>query len=265
MHACPNTTFQDSSSTGHKVVDYLRKRRITQAANDLLTTQKPIIEIALHYQFDSQAGFTRSFKQVYQHTPNTYRKKGLHLLAYKQGALSEERLNHLKHNLTLQPQIVHLSSRKLTGMQTQTSLSHNAVPRLWQDFIPRRSEIVNVLDNGMIGISGYNTNFRAETFIAASPLEKWATVEVSDFGTPPTGMKNRELTGGEYAAFTHKGGKKNIVMSFEYMYGVWIPDSIYDIDDRDHFEHYPKNYRGPEHPDSELKIYIPIRLKKIEK
>lgn len=263
-HACLSKyhfSRQFKANTGHKAIDYLRKRRITLAASDLLATEKPIIEIALKYQFDSQAAFTRSFKQVFGQTPNAYRKNGLHLLAFNRDKLSEERLNHLRHNLTLEPQIERLQPRKLTGIQTQTSLSNNAVPQLWKDFVSRKSEIPNALDNGMIGISGYNTNFSPDTFTADSLLEKWATVEVNSVTPPPKGMQNRLLTGGTYAVFTHKGGKKNIVMSFQYMYGVWIQGSIYDIDDRDHFEHYPKNYKGPEHPDSELKIYVPIKLK----
>ena len=253
---------QFKEKTGHKAIDYLRKRRITRAAHELVTTAKPILDIAMKYQFDSQAAFTRAFRQVYQQTPNTYRKHGLNLLSYKRDELSPERLNHLQHNLTLEPEIVSLPMRKLTGIQTQTSLANNTVPLLWQNFVSRKPEIGNALDNGMIGISGYNTSFKPERFTTVSPLEKWATVEVDEFQSPPKGMKNRYLTGGEYAVFTHRGGKKNIVMTFEYMYGVWIPDSIYDIDDRDHFEHYPQNYKGPEHPDSELNIYIPIRLKK---
>ena len=88
-----------------------------------------------------------------------------------------------------------------------------------------------------------------EKFSAAAMLDKWATIEVSESHELPEDMVRYNLRGGKYAKFMHRGGKKNIQMSFEYAYSVWLANSIYEIDDRDHFEHYPKEYKGPEAPD----------------
>lgn len=96
-------------------------------------------------------------------------------------------------------------------------------------------------------------------------LDKWVTAEVSKFNIIPTDMVSYNLRGGTYARFMHRGGKKNIQMSFEYAYSVWLTNSIYEIDDRDHFENYPKDYKGPEDPSSELFFYLPIRLKHRDK
>lgn len=59
---------------GKSVVDYIRERRMAQAATDLITTDKRVIDIALHYRFGSQESFTRAFRKVYDITPGHYRK-----------------------------------------------------------------------------------------------------------------------------------------------------------------------------------------------
>lgn len=60
--------------TGKSVKDYIRTRRMSQAASDLISTDKRIIDIALHYRFGSQEAFTRAFKKEYDVTPGRYRK-----------------------------------------------------------------------------------------------------------------------------------------------------------------------------------------------
>ncbi len=59
---------------GKSVVDYVRERRMTQAARDLIMTDNRVIDIALQYHFGSQESFTRAFKKTYDRTPGHYRK-----------------------------------------------------------------------------------------------------------------------------------------------------------------------------------------------
>lgn len=54
--------------------EYIRKRRLSCAAHDLLITSKRIIDIAVEYQFQSQESFTRAFKKMFGITPGKYRK-----------------------------------------------------------------------------------------------------------------------------------------------------------------------------------------------
>lgn len=59
---------------GVTVGEYIRYRRIANAANMLLYTNEKIIDIALCYRFETQESFTRSFKKYYQLPPGKYRK-----------------------------------------------------------------------------------------------------------------------------------------------------------------------------------------------
>ena len=59
--------------TGLTPIAYLRKRRLSEAARQLTHSAKPILEIALDYQFQSQEAFSRSFKQEFGVSPGHYR------------------------------------------------------------------------------------------------------------------------------------------------------------------------------------------------
>lgn len=59
---------------GLNIADYLRRRRLALAAQLLLHTETPIIDISLHCHFESQESFTRAFKKMYGIPPGRYRK-----------------------------------------------------------------------------------------------------------------------------------------------------------------------------------------------
>jgi len=65
-------TFQ--SEVGIPLYDYIRKRRLASASALLLNTDTSLLEIAIHFQFESQEAFARAFKSVYQLPPGRYRK-----------------------------------------------------------------------------------------------------------------------------------------------------------------------------------------------
>lgn len=62
------------STTGHALGSYIRERRLSQAAQALRTTPRPILDIALQFHFDSQPSFSRAFKKQFGKTPAVYRR-----------------------------------------------------------------------------------------------------------------------------------------------------------------------------------------------
>lgn len=66
-----------SSKTGQTIYQYIKGRRLTLAAQKLVETKKPIIEIAYEAQYNSQQAFTLAFNQLYLCTPQIYRKNGI--------------------------------------------------------------------------------------------------------------------------------------------------------------------------------------------
>jgi AraC family transcriptional regulator len=61
---------------GHSLKEYIRKRRLSEAAARLVTTQESLIQIAFDFQFGTQESFTRAFRSMFGITPGRFRKIG---------------------------------------------------------------------------------------------------------------------------------------------------------------------------------------------
>ena len=59
------------------VYQYIKERRLTEAARKLIETDKPIVEIALEARYSTQQAFTLAFRKRYLCTPQNYRRKTL--------------------------------------------------------------------------------------------------------------------------------------------------------------------------------------------
>ncbi len=248
-----------SAMIGETVGDYVRKRRITKSAKEIVTTDRSILSIAIEYQFESQEAYTRSFKKVYQTTPGRYRKQGVNQIAFGRSKLSELRLNYLNEKVTLKPQIVEIDERKVIGVNTQTSLLNNTILEMWNRFLKIESKIKDRIDTCYYEIHPYDSDFKMKDFTNDTPFEKWAAIPVANFENIPSGMNAYTLAKGKYAVFAHIGKMTEIQFSFDFIYGTWLPNSEYELDSRDDFERYDENYLGLNNPNSKVEIWIPIK------
>ena len=72
-------------------------------------------------------------------------------------------------------------------------------------------------------------------------------------------MEKFILPGGLYAVFDYKGSSDASYI-YQYIYGIWIPNSEYVLDARPHFEVLGEKYKNND-PTSEEEIWIPVKLK----
>lgn len=158
----------------------------------------------------------------------------------------------------MNPRIETLAEKKLIGKQIQMSLAANKTPQLWQSFMSRRKEIKNNIDSNLYSINSYDPLY-FDNFNPNATFEKWAAIEVSDFNTIPDEMETITLTGGLYAVFLYKGLNSNTEI-FQYIFGTWLPNSEYILDNRPHFEILGEKYKNND-PNSEEEIWIPIKAK----
>src|ERR1017187_6208940 len=155
----------------------------------------------------------------------------------------------------MQPRFETLHPKKLVGRQMKMSLVHNKTGELWHSFKTRRKEIVNSIGSDLYSMQVYGPDY-FKNFNPATEFTKWAGIEVEDFDHIPDGMESIVLPGGLYAVFLHKGPASSGPNTFQYIYGEWIPNSDYELDDRPHFEILGARYKN-ESPDSEEEVWIP--------
>lgn len=58
---------------GTSVMEYVRERRLSEAAMELTEANEKITDIALKYQFSSEESFSRAFKKRYGASPRYFR------------------------------------------------------------------------------------------------------------------------------------------------------------------------------------------------
>ncbi|WP_433596290.1 helix-turn-helix domain-containing protein [Lysinibacillus xylanilyticus] len=80
------------TSVGMSVTEYIRMRRLANAASVLLNTDERIIDIAFYYQFESQETFTRAFKKLYYLPPGQYRKVMRTMRRNREESIVEEKI-----------------------------------------------------------------------------------------------------------------------------------------------------------------------------
>jgi AraC family transcriptional regulator len=68
-----------SFMTGISLSEYVRRRRLSRAALDIQKSRARLTDVALQYGYESQAAFTRAFKEMHGHTPSQARKQGVTL------------------------------------------------------------------------------------------------------------------------------------------------------------------------------------------
>lgn len=109
-----------NEETGSTVYKYIQGRRLTLAAQTLVKTDQPIIEIAYRAHYDSQQAFTLAFKQVYECTPKIYRS----LFTFV--CLVFQQYNYTFHELRMQLE------NQVVQIQIQTN---EAFQIIWEAFL----------------------------------------------------------------------------------------------------------------------------------
>ena len=152
-----------------------------------------------------------------------------------------------------------LAGKKLVGKRLKMTFAENRTFALWSNFMPRRKEIKNKIGTMLYSIQVYKPSFFND-FNPTAEFEKWAAVEVTDFDDVPGGMEPFILPAGLYAVFLYQGAASGAAKAFRYIFGTWLPDSGYLLDDRPHFEILGEKYKN-EDPGSEEELWIPVKRK----
>lgn len=161
----------------------------------------------------------------------------------------------------MHPEIRTIAEKKLAGLYITMTLAQNRTAELWQQFMPRRNEIVTAVTDELISMQVYDAAVAKAGYMTPQSVhQRWAAKEVTDFTPVPGGMETFVLPGGLYAVFTYRGTPQQAAPFFRNIFMEWLPASDYVLDDRPHFEVLGPKYKHND-PDSEEEVYIPVRLK----
>lgn len=245
--------------SGFSVQEYIRKRRLTEAASLIKQTDRTILDIAITFQYGSQEAFTRAFESYLDMTPakfrrvqtdNTYGMTKMNFTDFESNFSGDLRID--------QPCIILKSKTNIAGYEYLTTLDSDSyfrdIPKFYDDF-GRKEYYMRISDRIAPAFPyGINCRFKEDgkfSFVVGEAVEK--PNEFSD-----TGFVNLEIPEGRYAEFKIKGSVETSQHTWRYIYGKWLPNSGYERRDAPDFEIV--DVCKSSYPDKMIiNIYIPIK------
>ncbi|CQR74753.1 Bacterial transcription activator, effector binding domain [Sporomusa ovata DSM 2662] len=153
-----------------------------------------------------------------------------------------------------------IGKKFLVGKRREMSYINDQTLELWKSFMIDRKQIQNRVDLSYYSMQIYHILFDYASFNPTVNFTKWAAVEVIDHDHIPSQMDGYIIQGGTYAVFTHVGPASTFVASLKFIHEIWLPESKYTLDDREHFEILEEGY-NPLDENATEEIWIPITLK----
>ncbi|MGI4866175.1 MAG: GyrI-like domain-containing protein [Janthinobacterium lividum] len=150
-----------------------------------------------------------------------------------------------------------IAAKQLIGHRCTMSLAANTTPKLWRGFMQQRAMLPPPVGGVRYSLQIYPVDYFAD-FRPERTFEKWAALEATVSHRLSSDFEIFTLQSGLYAVFLHQGPASEGPAAFRYIFGTWLPNSGYVLDDRPHFEVLGAKYQN-EAPDSEEEIWIPIK------
>lgn len=240
-----------SSLTGETPGSYLRKRRLSEAAQALIHSGRPLVEIAAEFQFQSHAAFTRSFKAQFGLPPAEQRRlrKFLHL-SPRAVILESEFIR----SPGVEPRLVDLPAMNLVGVRYHGDNSGGELEQVWRRF----GELLACSSLAAQPRRTYGLWVYPDSFQTSRDFDYLAGLAVEALEAVPQGMVERRLPAGRYAVFEHVGSLRGIRQTYVYAYGDWLPHSGLRPAAQYDLEGYDERFMGPDRGDSILSILIPV-------
>lgn len=251
-----------AACVGMSLGSYLRRRRLTKAAQRLVKTQERIIEIALSSGFDSQEAFTRAFKSMFFSTPKDYRDHGPEISLRSQPQMCGAFIQHLNYKgVDMEPRFEEKNEFYVMGLgnQFERGKTEKIGTMLWPEFSKRFGEIPNKKGKDGNGFVTYGVC--QEIWVDGhiqDHFKYFAAVEVEPETKAPEGMVLLKVEKQKYAIFTHRTGLKNLEHTNQYIWGTWLPQSGFELLPASDLEVYPSNFSPPEN-EVPFEIWVPLK------
>ena len=241
---------------GFTVGEYIKKRRLTLAGSELVSTDRKIIDIALEYGYDSPDSFTKAFLRFHGATPTAVRKGEAMVKSF---APLQIKLI-LTGGYTMDYKIVKKAPFTVLGVSAifRYETADQEIPAVWAKF-SRSGK--NTLINSMYGIS-------IDKDMGGNEFEYLIADNYNPLKEIPADFVTLTIPAYTWAAFSCRGALMDtgsIQDIHKKIFTEWLPQNRdYEIAAGYHIEMYsnPANYaKGTEDENYYSEIWIPVRKK----
>lgn len=223
----------------------VKRLRLHRAAGELVSTTRPIAEIARFCGYPNLQSFTRIFRDDYGTPPAAYRRQGKHVARLSPTPSGDP----IMYDVTIR----NIPEKQAVGLDHSGSYME-----INKAFTALFSQLAAA---GKIGEIKEMFGFYLDDpeTVPTEQLRSAACVQLAPGSEAPSGLKRYHTRTGDYAVLTHKGPYANLHLAYRWLYGTWLKDSGRELRDEPLFEVYVNNPR--EVPASELVTEICLPLK----
>ena len=211
--------------TGCSVKEYVTAYRLYLSAQDLLMTDKKIIDIAFQYGFNSQQTFTKAFAKSYGMPPGSFRSTKMPLMPLKQ-------LNLYFHggidmdNIFKNVRVIEKEEICIMGIEVKIDYNtsgHNDIGELWDMWVKEK-----VYLNIPNPINYPVTMGMTEDTTSEDTAIYRICMEVASLDNIPVGFVGKVIPATTYAVFRLTLDKLQSGEFWQYFYKKWLPESGYE-------------------------------------
>lgn len=232
------------------VGEYIKRRRLTLAANDLLLTDQKIIDLAYKYGYDTPESFSKAFRRLHGISPSEARKNSTSVKAYNRLVIQVS----LKGAEPMNYKIVEHPGMTLVGIKQTFSYVEGehlrGIGQMWQEaYTSGMEDRLFELNNG--GIKGLLGVCVDQSDIQEKQMEYWIATAYD--GKVPEGLVSFTIPPCKWSVFEVQGPMPESMQSlWKQIISEWFPSNPYEHAGIPELEVYP----GPGHPPQ---IWIPIK------
>lgn len=234
---CSTSYFQRMFAyvAGLSLSEYIRCRKMTQAAFELQSGELKVLDIGLKYGYMSPTAFNRAFKSVHGISPIVARRTGVKLNSYLPLKLTVQVLG----GENMPYQLEKKESIRVVGMRIPLSddmeKNQKIVPEFWKEVLQGDSikELCKLENKGLEGILGVTAYI--------NPQEIYYYIGVATEMEIPESMYELKIPATDWVVFKCNGPYKESVQNiFKRFLTEWLPFSGYQYAELPDLEVYPK-------------------------
>ncbi|WP_339261939.1 AraC family transcriptional regulator [Lysinibacillus sp. FSL K6-3209] len=242
--------------TDMSIADYIRRRRLTLAAQELINTDSKVIDIAYKYGYDSPEAFTKAFRKQHNVTPSEVRKQQGPLQSYNRLIIQVtlKGAEPMKYNIVEKEKFQVVGVKRTYNCQTGENLQ--GIPQFWNELNGQgMDEQLFTLNNGQIkgvlGVCVPDENYKDNHLI-----DYW--IATDHVGEVPENMLAMEVPASKWVVFEVRGPMPDAMQNaWKKIFSEWFPSNPYEPAGTAELEVYTEEDPTSENLYSE--IWIPIK------
>lgn len=230
---------------GVTVGEYIRRRRLTLAAEELAAGDIAVIDLAVKYGYDSRDSFTRAFTRFHGISPSAAKEKGAALRSF---APLRIKLTMEGGNMT-EYRIVEKAEFTVMGVSRRfnSDTSYTEIPKFWEEHY-RTGGGEKVC--GMFGVC-LDCDGKDFEYMIADNYNPCKDI--------PEGCVTRTIPAGTWAVFPCRGALPNNLQNLNtQIWSDWLPNcKEYELAGNYDIEMYTPPAEKPE--DTYSEIWVPVK------